>query len=52
MIEVIQSKVEEVKLPEEVDFIVSEWMGTFLLVCTCTVCVCLCVCLCVCVIVM
>ena len=29
---VIQSKVEELQLPEKVDLIVSEWMGTMLLV--------------------
>lgn len=32
VIEVIHSKMEEVKLPEHVDLIISEWMGTFLLV--------------------
>ena len=31
-VEVIQSKVEELELPEKVDLIVSEWMGTLLLV--------------------
>ena len=29
---VIQSKVEDLQLPENVDLIVSEWMGTMLLV--------------------
>ena len=29
---IIQSKVEELQLPEKVDLIVSEWMGTLLLV--------------------
>ena len=33
---VIQSKVEDLNLPEKVDLIVSEWMGTMLLVCCCT----------------
>ena len=32
VIEVIQSRVEDTELPEQVDFIVSEWMGTLLLV--------------------
>lgn len=31
-IEVIKSKGEELNLPEKVDLIVSEWMGTLLLV--------------------
>ena len=32
VIEVIQSKGEELCLPEQVDLIISEWMGTLLLV--------------------
>ena len=31
IIEVLQSTVEEVELPEKVDVIISEWMGYFLL---------------------
>lgn len=31
-VSVIQSKVEDLQLPEKVDLIVSEWMGTLLLV--------------------
>ena len=31
-VEVIQCRGEELSLPEEVDLIISEWMGTFLLV--------------------
>ena len=31
-IEVIQSRGEELQLPEKVDLIVSEWMGTLLIV--------------------
>ena len=31
VIEVIQSTVEEIELPEKVDVIISEWMGYFLL---------------------
>ena len=31
-IEVIQSKAEQLSLPEKVDLIISEWMGTLLLV--------------------
>ena len=34
-IEVIKSKAEDLQLPEKVDLIVSEWMGTLLLVCAC-----------------
>lgn len=34
-IEVIQSKAEELDLPEKVDLIISEWMGTLLLVSGC-----------------
>jgi hypothetical protein len=30
-ITVIQGRVEEVTLPEKVDIIISEWMGTFLI---------------------
>ena len=30
--EVIQAKVEDIELPGKVDVIISEWMGTFLLV--------------------
>ena len=32
VIEVIQSDVAEIKLPVKVDLIISEWMGTLLLV--------------------
>ena len=32
MIEVLQSEAEEVDLPEKVDVIISEWMGTMLVV--------------------
>jgi len=31
VIEVIQNSVEEIELPEQVDIIISEWMGYFLL---------------------
>lgn len=31
-VQVIHGKVEDVKLPEKVDLIISEWMGTLLLV--------------------
>ena len=31
-VSVVQSKVEDLDLPEKVDLIVSEWMGTMLLV--------------------
>ena len=31
-VEVLQIKAEEVELEENVDFIISEWMGTLLLV--------------------
>ena len=32
VIAVIQSRVEDAQIPDQVDFIVSEWMGTLLLV--------------------
>ena len=31
VVEVIQNSVEQVELPEQVDIIISEWMGYFLL---------------------
>ena len=34
-VEVIHGRGEELQLPEKVDLIVSEWMGTLLLVCQC-----------------
>ena len=33
VVKVMQSRAEELKLPDKVDLIVSEWMGTLLLVC-------------------
>ena len=43
VISVFHCRMEEAVLPEKVDLIISEWMGTLLIV---RVCVCECACMC------
>lgn len=39
IVTVLHCRMEDAVLPEKVDLIISEWMGTLLIVCSC-VCVC------------
>ena len=38
MVSIVQCRGEELELPEKVDLIVSEWMGTMLIVSYCIFC--------------